>query len=689
LKHDRTGRNFRPVLSFPTEGKRKRAGIAETSPSLLRFEKEDEAAVAAPIRVVAPYAELADLSRQVIAETGVNAAVFMGDLVAGLEGAGAAVADGAEIIVSRGGTALLLKRHLPCPVVEIGVSAYDLLRCLTSLPSGFRGKIGIVGFENVINNASLVGRAMNLEIASVTLTESTSVHNVLAQAVSDGVEFVVGDAVTVRSAQEMGIPGLLITSGREGIEMALREAERILQVMRHERQRVAELKAILNSSHDAIVAVDQDNCIKLFNRKAAELFQVASEGNVLGRPITDALGKWVPASLFSGDEQVQGRIYRVGDVKVMVNRTPVYAEGRVAGSVVTFQDVTALERAEQMMRRELHAKGLVARQTLGDITTVSPVMRRVIDLAARYAGSDSTVLIQGESGTGKELFAQGIHNASRRRSGPFVAVNCGAIPESLLESELFGHVEGSFTGASKGGRAGLFELAHHGTIFLDEVGEMPLPLQSRLLRVLQEREVMRIGSDRVLPVNIRVIAATNRPLEEEVAAGRFRADLYYRLNILSIQVPPVRERPEDVPVLFELFLEQLAAKRGRPASELLPALVQALSAYRWPGNVRELRGVAERIDLATVDGALDQALLAELLPGTGSGSPRLEVGPSAGEDLGRQQAARDETEFLQGTLDEITERIIAKVLQAEEGNATRAARRLGVDRSTLWRRLRR
>ena len=642
--------------------------------------------MAAPIRVVAPYAELADISREVIADLAADATVTPGDLMVGLEGARAALAEGAEVLVSRGGTALLLKRHLPCPVVEVGVSAYDLLRCLTSLPRGFQGKIGMVGFENVIKNAGLVGQAMNLQIASVTLTERTSANKVLARAVADGVEVVVGDAVTVRSAQEMGIPGLLITSGRESIEAALREAQRILQVMRTERQRVAELKAILNSSHDAIVAVDQHNCIKLFNRKAAELFEVA-EGKVLGLPITAVLGERVPADLFAGDELFQGRLHRVGDATVMVNRVPVYAEGDRVGSVATFQDVTALQRAEQKVRRELHAKGLVAKKSLSDITTASPVMRRVIDLAARYAGSDSTVLIQGESGTGKELFAQGIHNASPRRGGPFVAVNCAAIPESLLESELFGHVEGSFTGATKGGRAGLFELAHHGTLFLDEIGEMPLPLQTRLLRVLQEREVMRIGSDRVLPVNIRVIAATNRPLDQEVAAGRFRADLYYRLNVLSIKVPPMRERPEDVPVLLARFLEQLAAKRGRKAPDLGPAWLAALGAHRWPGNVRELKGIAERIDLAAAGGELDQAALAELMrdmPAVGAVAAAAAAEVPAAPPTA---AAPGEAVPLQGTLDEITERIITRVLEAEGGNVTRAARRLGVDRSTLWRRL--
>ncbi|MFZ5823355.1 MAG: sigma 54-interacting transcriptional regulator [Bacillota bacterium] len=643
--------------------------------------------MAAPICVVAPYAELADVSRQMIEETGADAMVVPGDLLAGLESARGGLAEGAEIIVSRGGTALLLKRRLPCPVVEIGVSAYDLLRCLTTLPRGFNGKVGIVGFENVIKNASLFGQVMNLEVVSITLTESMSVHSVLTRAVADGVKVVVGDAVTIRSAREMGIPGLLITSGREAVEQALREAQRILQVMQTERQRVAELEGILNSSHDAIVAVDQERRIKLFNQRAAELFEVAAAGSVLGRPVNEALGERVPANLFAGSEPVQGRLLRIGNATVVVNKVAVNAHGQAFGSVATFQDVTALQRAEEKVRRELHAKGLIAKKSLSDITTVSPVVRRVIDLAARYAGSDSTVLIQGESGTGKELFAQGIHNASPRRNGPFVALNCGAIPESLLESELFGYVEGAFTGASKGGRAGLFELAHHGTIFLDEVGEMPFSLQTRLLRVLQEHEVMRIGGDRVVPVNIRVVAATNRPLEAEVSAGRFRADLYYRLNILSLQIPPIRERAEDVPVLLTQFLERLAARRGRAPAKPGPKLLQALSQYPWPGNVRELRGFAERVDLMAADGALGPEEEALLLSGLGMKASPAIVAPSPSSNT--EQAASSEVIPLEGTLEEMTNRIIAQVLEQEQGNLTHAARRLGLDRTTLWRRLRR
>jgi transcriptional regulator with PAS, ATPase and Fis domain len=220
-------------------------------------------------------------------------------------------------------------------------------------------------------------------------------------------------------------------------------------------------------------------------------------------------------------------------------------------------------------------------------------MRQCIELARRIAGTDITVLIQGESGTGKELLAQSIQNESSRSKLPFVAVNCAAVPEQLLESELFGYAGGSFTGALREGKEGLFEQANNGTVFLDEIGDMPLMLQAKLLRVLQERQIMRVGSNRLTQVNIRVIAATNRNLEERIRAGQFREDLYYRLNALSLVVPPLRERPEDILPLLRHFL----AQHNRGALAFTSGARDLLLAYPWPGNIRELGNVANHITL--------------------------------------------------------------------------------------------
>ena len=263
------------------------------------------------------------------------------------------------------------------------------------------------------------------------------------------------------------------------------------------------------------------------------------------------------------------------------------------------------------------------------------------------------------------MFAQGIHNLSIRRNGPFVAVNCAAVPENLLESELFGYEEGAFTGAKKGGKAGLFEMAHQGTLFLDEIGEMPLVLQSRLLRVLQEREVMRIGGDRIIPVDVRIVAATNQNLSELAAVRKFRPDLYYRLDILRLTVPPLRERAEDVGLLADHFLRKFSAQNWRRLGFTEKAL-QLLKEYSWPGNVRQLANVVERTALLAESAVIDEQGLLEAFPDI-----RAEVAAPSGVRL-----------------EDVERRTIEQVLWEEAGNYSRAAKRLGINRTTLWRKLR-
>ena len=278
---------------------------------------------------------------------------------------------------------------------------------------------------------------------------------------------------------------------------------------------------------------------------------------------------------------------------IVVNRKDIQYFGEPGGSYFNFQEVTYIRQLEQNLSRKLRERGLTAHYSFSDVLSQSPRMLQCIDLARRIAGTDFTVLIMGESGTGKELLAQSIQNESARSKQPFVAVNCAAVPENLLESELFGYAGGSFTGALKEGKEGLFEQANNGTVFLDEIGDMPMMLQAKLLRVLQERQIMRVGSNRLTQVNIRVLAATNRNLQERIRAGQFREDLYYRLNALSLIVPPLRERPEDILPLLNHFLRQ----QNRGDLAFSPEALERLQAYAWPGNIRELGNVANHITL--------------------------------------------------------------------------------------------
>jgi DNA-binding NtrC family response regulator len=305
-------------------------------------------------------------------------------------------------------------------------------------------------------------------------------------------------------------------------------------------------------------------------------------------------------------------------------------------------------------------EGLIAR---------SAAMRRLIDLALRVAGVDSTVLVSGESGTGKERVARLVHQASTRASGPFIAVNCGAITETLLESELFGHAKGAFTGAQQE-RLGFFESANGGTLLLDEVGEVPPPMQVRLLRVLQEREVRRVGESASRPIDVRVIAATNKELAREVAEGRFRQDLYYRLHVVELAVPPLRRRREDLLPLARHLLAGIAGRLNRPAPELSALAADHLLRYPWPGNVRELENAMERLVVLARAGRADL----EDLPEEVRQAPPAALDPLAGRVP---------------TLEAMEREYILAVLALNAGNQTRTAEQLGIGSATLYRKLRR
>ena len=285
----------------------------------------------------------------------------------------------------------------------------------------------------------------------------------------------------------------------------------------------------------------------------------------------------------------------------------ISAAGQVVGLVD--DDVSVRESIEGLRRQEgFHAVGLTGRaanapRPIAGMVGESEAVRRVLLQVEKVADTDATVLITGESGTGKELVARAIHERSRRWQGPLVRVNCAAIPETLFESELFGHARGAFTGAVHD-RPGRFEAAHGGTLILDEIGEVPLGMQSKLLRVLQEREVERVGETRPRKIDVRIVAATNRWLEEEVAAGRFRSDLYYRLNVFPIESPPLRERREDIPLLANHFIQAAARRLNRQAPRLSEAALRQLTARDWPGNIRELENAVERAVILADDGQL-------------------------------------------------------------------------------------
>lgn len=438
------------------------------------------------------------------------------------------------------------------------------------------------------------------------------------------------------------------------------------------------MKDILDNAYQGIVLVDKDGRILKWNYE--QLLGIKEE-DVLGKPVEEVIENTRLHIVVKTGKKEICDVQKIQGHNMIASRTPIIKEGKIIGAVgtVLFKDVkelkdlakklTALECAVDKYKEEI-SKMYSAQYFFDNIITKNEKMLKLKDIARKAANSNSTILIQGESGTGKEYFAHAIHNASSRRHSPFIQVNCAAIPYELLESELFGYEGGAFTGAKKEGKIGKLELASGGTLLLDEVSSMPYSMQAKLLRVLEDREFERIGSNSRIKINIRVIACTNEDLQKAVQEGRFRRDLFYRLNVVELEIPPLRERLDDIPILSEYILNQLVQNMGFSHKTVSDKVNLALSLYSWPGNVRELRNVLERA--ATISSG--EHIELEHLPGFLRNSFSEDSHP-AGICTLKDAVAKVEINAIK------------EALRLAEGSRTEAAKYLGIHRTALYKKM--
>jgi PAS domain S-box-containing protein len=364
------------------------------------------------------------------------------------------------------------------------------------------------------------------------------------------------------------------------------------------------LEGIINLAAERIVVVDREGIIRYINSAYCE-FLGTTVDFAIGRHVQEVIENTRMHIVAKTGQAELAAVQRIKGSEMIANRYPLIVDGELVGAVGTVifrnpEEWWEYKRKIQSLVEELKyyktkfEKELKSKYSFSDLIGNNPAFLAAKSLAERISGSQSAVLLLGESGTGKELFAHAIHNNSTRAAFPFVPINCASIPEHLLESELFGYEDGAFTGAKRGGKKGLFQIANYGTIFLDEVGDMPLSMQSKLLRVLQEKEIQRIGGQNTIPIDVRVIAATHRDLEKMVEEGKFRQDLYYRLNVIKIEIPPLRKRKEDIRLIAANLLKKLERKFHRRGIELSAEVIERLQQHTWPGNIRELENVLER-----------------------------------------------------------------------------------------------
>lgn len=578
-----------------------------------------------------------------------------------------------DAMIARGATASALRTRYPhIPVIDLPVTGYDVIHAVHECGKRFQAKkIAVMGSDSMIYDVQRVSAVLDVHIECFRVMREEEAEQSIQTARQRGLEAVISGAMAVKIAADSGMNAVLIESGPEAIVSAVQEAVRTAQVAKHNQAVTERIKAIMDYAYEGVVAIDEQGLITVFNKTATEIAGITAEA-ALGQHIRDILPETGLLRVLETGEPELGELQKLNGTMVAKNRIPVKVKDRVVGSVATFQKVTELQQLEGQIRKKIHHKSLSAKYSFNDIIGGSAAIRSTVDRIRKFSQVDSNVLLTGETGTGKEILAQSCHNSSGRSKGPFVAVNCAALPENLLESELFGYVEGAFTGAIRGGKAGLFEMAHQGTIFLDEVSEIPLRLQGRLLRVLQEREIMRVGDDRVIPVDVRVISATNRDLKKLTATNEFRRDLLYRLDVLHVQVPPLRERREDIPLLLRHFFLLYSRKFRKTIEKVSPAAESLLREYEWPGNIRELRNACEQLTVLSEKNTIEAEDVLRVvdfgpLPKPAPASNPLSAAPAP--DLTPDPAA------------------IRQALQVTGGNKTKAAQMLGISRTTLWRKL--
>jgi transcriptional regulator, propionate catabolism operon regulatory protein len=590
---------------------------------------------------------------------------------------------GVEVVLGGGATGKLLRKSLDQPVVTIARTPLDVLRALIKAKN-LGKEIVLTNFDVLMEGLELYEELLGIRIDQLVFQTTRELVETLERKVRNGGKVVVGSGFCREICNSFSTEAIVIYPSREVIVRALEEARAIARESRKKQGDKRKLIAILQSISEGVISIDAQGTVTLLNETAARKLGLETE-EIVGKPLPDpARGLGMLHVLETGVPDID-QIRRVAGSDMVVNTLPVQWDNKIQAVVSSFKLASRIQSIDRKLKQKLYTKGFVARYTMGHLKGESPAMQQLRQKTAKYAATDAAVLILGETGTGKELLAQAIHNASLRRSRPFVAVNCAALPETLLESELFGYEEGAFTGAKRGGKPGLFELANEGTIFLDEIADISAALQVRLLRVLEEREVMRLGGDRFVPVDVRLITSTWHDLAHEVKRRRFRSDLYFRLAVLRLNMPALRDRTGDLPLLLRDLMQRCGVSSTVLRDLITPELETEFASYLWPGNVRELdslvrRFVALRRGAPDEDAALLRSLLREIKEAGFDTCVPVFQGAGGDHELPahadlRQSVAEYESHVIRRTL-------------AECGNdRLEAARRLGISTNTLWRKL--
>lgn len=618
--------------------------------------------------------DLIDIFTKFAKQDGLNCRViFAGVDEAGNEARKAE--DSADVFLALPGTAEQIKEAVDIPVVTIPYTAFDVMRTVYSIKP-ITDKIALITYREKMYGIEDIQTMLGVKIFEYTIEprqQLSEITTIIEDIKRHDIQAVIGGMKFVQLAKQHGLQGFLRYCGDEAVHRSIYEAIRLAKAQRMERSFSIRIKTAFDALAEGVIVTDEHNTAVIYNPAAEKIFKIP-QNQVLGHALQTVFPTMNTNKVFNSGQPELNNLQEINSIHLASNRIPVFLGNTCIGVVTTFEDVTKIQQLEQLIRNKNHTKGFIAKNNFDDIVSTDSRIKELKELAILYAATDSSVIIYGQSGTGKELFAQSIHNSSKRAHGSFVAVNCAVLPEHLLESELFGYEGGAFTGARKEGKQGLFELAHNGTIFLDEIGEVPKSLQARLLRVLQEKEIMRIGGNKIIPVNIRIISATNINLETKVKQGEFREDLYYRLNVLNLELPPLKDRKQDILLLSTHFLKNLGIiVNEKNLQEIKPWLLN----YEWPGNIRELCNIMERLSLLITNSYSNEpwdTMLKKIM----KNPPALE------EEINIKVKSGSTLKTIVNTLEN---KYIALLLAQYKHDYEAVAKKLGISRTTLWRKI--
>ncbi|MCJ7835085.1 sigma 54-interacting transcriptional regulator [Cuneatibacter sp. NSJ-177] len=597
-----------------------------------------------------------------------------------------------DVILAKGRIlALLQSLNCPIPIVTDPVVGMMTTRLLYHLKkhkgdaywqeAGRRRKVALITHQRLYIEEDMYSEIFDMEISNVVVPREmlNRGEEFLLEQKAKGFDLVICGQNMKRIAEQVGLEAYfrVEAASMEMIWEALRTAAVVARGVKAHKEKTREMRELMDYAFEAVLMTDSEGRISFCNLAASKLLD-CSEKEILGVFVWDRIPAFLSGEILAvirEEKNLFGKILTLRGNTVLANATSLHAgtqKEKPSGAVVYLTEIQKLEGMETAVKQELYAKGHQAKYHFSDILGSSFEMHEIKQMAEQFAHYHSNVLLMGETGTGKELFAQSIHNAGARKNEPFVALNCGAFSPNLLESELFGYVEGAFTGALRKGKKGLIEIADGGTIFLDEISEMDLQGQVRLLRVLEERTLRRVGDDKEIPVDIRVIAASNKNLIRQVEKGEFREDLYYRLNVLSLVIPPLRQRGRDSVLLAKRFLDDFGKKYHKNVW-ITPEAGDVIAGFSWKGNVRQLRNFCERLVVVAGECALEpEFILRQLKMIYLAGEEDLTVRmPPAGEKGDEEQEKEQITWALNQT----------------GGKRQEAAKLLGISKSSLWRRM--